>query len=398
MANAVQAWLVNAYDQVEAPGSTLGGVRAGSTADHIAALFSAIFVHVRGLPMFSTLLGFGIGLIVASMHRKGYPVRPTRRTLARRYGILALFGLIHMFGLFYGDIMFIYGAIGVVMALLITLSSTWLRVIAYAILVVSALTSGAFAVMLYYLGEGLNTALIPPAPELTTLGTYLRENATGGLLMLANTPFAIIQLGALVIIGYVWAREGYLVNVEQHRGLLTRWVVLGAVVALGIGVPWGLAGIGVLDPRFETPLYVMNQALGAVTGPAILAAIALAANGAQQRMTANGGAVPGWAYPFVALGKRSMSGYLAQSFLFVVLVMPFGFGWGLEASISGKLLVGVAVWLITLALAVILEHTGTPGPFEQLHRRLAYGPTRRIEPYSPAALAPSSSQNTQPAE
>ena len=148
--------------------------------------------------------------------------------------------------------------------------------------------------------------------------------------------------------------------------------MLGAVVALGIGVPWGLAGIGVLDPRFETPLYVMNQALGAVTGPAILAAIALAANGAQQRMTANGGAVPGWAYPFVALGKRSMSGYLALSFLFVVLVMPFGFGWGLEASISGKLLVGVAVWLITLALAVILEHTDTPGPFEQLHRRLAY--------------------------
>ena len=155
MANAVQAWLVNAYDQVEAPGSTLGGVRAGSTADHIAALFSAIFVHVRGLPMFSTLLGFGIGLIVASMHRKGYPVRPTRRTLARRYGILALFGLIHMFGLFYGDIMFIYGAIGVVMAFLITLSSTWLRVIAYAILILSALTSGASAVMLYHLGDCL---------------------------------------------------------------------------------------------------------------------------------------------------------------------------------------------------------------------------------------------------
>ena len=115
-------------------------------------------------------------------------------------------------------------------------------------------------------------------------------------------------------------------------------------------------------------------------------------------MTANGGAVPGWAYPFVALGKRSMSGYLALSFLFVVLVMPFGFGWGLEASISGKLLVGVAVWLITLALAVILEHTDTPGPFEQLHRRLAYGPTRRIEPYSPAALAQHSPQSTQPAE
>lgn len=386
MANAVQSWLVNNYDQIEAPGATLGGVRADSVVDQIAALFSAIFLHVRGLPMFSTLLGFGIGLIVASMHRKRYPVKDTRRTLARRYGFLALFGLIHMFGLFHGDIMFIYGAIGVVMACLITLSSTWLRVIAYSILVVYSLITGAFAAMLYFLGESLGESLnmqllVPPAAELPTLGIYLQENAVGGLLMLANTPFAIIQLGALVMIGYVWAREGYLANPDEHRGVLLRWIVLGAVVAFGIGVPWGLSAIGVLTPQLELPLYIMNQALGALTGPAILAAIALAVNGAQQRMAANGGVVPGWAYPFVALGKRSMSGYLAQSLLFVVLVMPFGFGWGLEASISGKLVVGATVWLITLVIAVVLERTGTPGPFEKLHRRLAYGPTGKIEPY-----------------
>ena len=63
--------------------------------------------------------------------------------------------------------------------------------------------------------------------------------------------------------------------------------------------------------------------------------------------------------------------------------MPFGLGWGLEASISGKLLMGFVVWLITLLLAMVLERVGLPGPFEQLHRRASYGKTKRLEPYTP---------------
>ena len=43
---------------------------------------------------------------------------------------------------------------------------------------------------------------------------------------------------------------------------------------------------------------------------------------------------------------------------------------------------GLCIWLATLALAALLERAGKPGPFEQAHRRLAYGPTERIEPYA----------------
>ena len=89
--------------------------------------------------------------------------------------------------------------------------------------------------------------------------------------------------------------------------------------------------------------------------------------------------VPGWAFAFVALGKRSMSGYIAQSVLFIVLVTPAGFGLGADASVSGKLGIGLLVFVLTLLLAALLEAWGKPGPFEWAHRRLAYGPTCRIE-------------------
>ena len=96
MANATQAWMYNGFDDPDVPGSSLGGLREGSATDQFAAVFSALFVHVRGLPMFSTLLGFGIGLIAASLFRKQYPLRDARRVIVRRYGFLALLSLIHI--------------------------------------------------------------------------------------------------------------------------------------------------------------------------------------------------------------------------------------------------------------------------------------------------------------
>ncbi|AQQ14611.1 hypothetical protein CGLAU_03135 [Corynebacterium glaucum] len=381
MANATQAWMYNGFDDPDVPGSSLGGLREGSATDQFAAVFSALFVHVRGLPMFSTLLGFGIGLIAASLFRKQYPLRDARRVIVRRYGFLALFGLIHMFGLFFGDIMFFYGLIGMLLATMFTLSNTSLRMIAYGVLSLFTLLGTVLAVAVYFFELPIDEALRPSNPELTNIIDYFSANAFAGLFTLIAAPVSVIQLGSLAIIGYIWAREGYLVNVDAHRGMLWRWVIFGSVVAVGTGLPWGLSAIGVINPFTEPAWAVLSQSWGLFTGPAILAAIALATNRIQEQMHANGGIAPAWTYPFVALGKRSMSGYLAQSFLFIAIAMPFGLGVGLEASISGKLLTGLGIWLITLLLATVMEKAGIPGPFEQVHRRLSYGKTGRLEPY-----------------
>ena len=129
MANAVQSWVVN--DWSLGPSSTVGGVRPDNTPDIAAAVFTGMFVRVRGLPMFCMLLGFGIGLIAASLQRKGYTTKESRRVLIRRYGLLALFGLAHGFVLFDGDIMLVYGLMGIALAWCFTLSTRTLRRIAY---------------------------------------------------------------------------------------------------------------------------------------------------------------------------------------------------------------------------------------------------------------------------
>ena len=104
VANSVTVWATNIDNPMV--GTHIGIVMNDSLWDKIAIMFGAMFIHVRGLPMFATLLGYGMGMIlVREYHRKN----PYKRILARRYAVLAGMGLIHLVFLFFGDIMFMYG-------------------------------------------------------------------------------------------------------------------------------------------------------------------------------------------------------------------------------------------------------------------------------------------------
>ena len=216
---------------------------------------------------------------------------------------------------------------GILLAAMLTLSSKTLRIIAYVILVIFTAMGvmGAFASLYFDAGAGIIESA--PTATLDSLGAYFSTNTQMALGLLAMQPFAALQLSAA----------------------------------------------GVLPAEWEMPLFVLNQAVGYLTGPGILAALALATDSLHNQ-------VPGWARAFVALGKRSMSGYLAQSVLFIVLCTPAFLGIGLDASVTGKLLLGLLVWAITLLLAVVLDRAGKQGPFEWAHRHLSYGTTGRIEP------------------
>ena len=374
MANAAQAWVINDWSEDQSRvGWSVGGVRPDSVIDQISAVFAAMFIHVRGLPMFSTLLGFGFGLVAASLYRKHYPAKQARRVLYRRYGALALFGVAHMFLLFYGDIMFTYGLVGILLAAMLTLSSKTLRIIAYTILGLFTAFGVAGGIASFYFDASGGFNQTEPTVTFDTFGEYFSSNLDMALGMLAVQPFAAVQLLSLAIIGYVWAREQVLTDVHAHRRTLITWSVITGLVVLCVGLPWGLAAAGVLPDEWELPLFVLNQALGYLTGPGILALLALATDELNNQ-------VPGWARAFVALGKRSMSGYLAQSFLFIAICTPAFLGIGLNASVTGKLIIGFVVWLISLLLAVVLDRAGKQGPFEWAHRHLSYGKTGRIEP------------------
>ena len=365
LANITTAWIMNDGD---GPDAYFGGVE--TLADKIYVVFAAMFVHVRGLPMFSTLLGFGVGLIAMSLWRRGFPLGRARAVIAKRYGFLTLFGALHCLFLFMGDIMMLYGAIGILIALLLSVTDKTLMRVAYVLFGFQVVAGIGIGVAVAFIDTSdFNIGSIPSAESYVGL---LGEQALALLAHAVSFPFTGVVALPVMLVGFVWARRGALAG--GHKRELWAWTVLALAIILFLGLPWGLSTIGVLDPALAEPLNAANSFIGMLTGPGIVAAATLALEPLQRR-----GARPWFLWPLIALGKRSMTGYVLQSVFFLALVYPFTLNIGPEFSATGQAALAAGVWLATLLIACALEAAGKPGPFEWVHRRLSYGKTMRPE-------------------
>ncbi|WP_246014325.1 DUF418 domain-containing protein [Corynebacterium endometrii] len=375
LANVPTAW---APASPELRASSLGGVV--HAADVPTVMVTAVTAHSRGLPMFSTLLGFGVGLLAMSLWRKGYPLPAARGRLILRYGILALFGIIHGVLLFFGDIMMLYGFAGIVLAVLMPMRNKALMTTAWVLLGIWLALGLLSTMIVAFLGAGMDVFAVPGAGA--SYGETLGINANWMLSQLTTLPVFLLSYLPVMLIGFVWARRGVLAHVDKHRPMLWRWVITGAVVAAGVGIPWGLAALGVLPAGWEPGLAMLNSLLGVLTGPAILAGLALACEGTQRKVDA-GGTMPLPLQVAAALGKRSMSGYILQSIVLFILVQPYLLGLGANAGATMLGLMAAGAWAAMLIAAWVWEKMGWQGPFEWVHRHLAYGRTGALPARKP---------------
>lgn len=378
VANVATAWILIGGG----PSTTTGPVVNGNMWDKIAIMFTTSFVHSRGFPMFSTLLGFGFGLLVNSLYRRGYPLSAARGVLLRRYGMLALLGTIHMIFLFWGDVMLAYGLLGMFLVVMIRAKTKTLLWIAGALFSITCLTALAIVLVMSFMGDS-------EALQGQQLSDYLRADSYFHVLLSGLIAFVMSLLGVpiqgfmllpLLIVGFVLAREGVLNDVNRHRRPLTWLALVGAVAAFGTGIPAGLEAIGALPTSIFA---AATMTVGTLAGPGFIALLALVLARTQERVKA-GSPVPVFLRPLVALGKRSMTGYILQSVIFLTVFAPFGLGLFADAGAGCLFLVGTAGWLVTLVLAMILEINGMQGPLEWVHRRLSYGRAGLQTQWTPA--------------
>lgn len=372
----------------------IGGVVDNSVADKVAVIFGALFLHVRGLPMFATLLGFGVGLISMSLYRRQFPLPAARKAITKRYGFLALFGLVHCLFMFYGDIMLTYGISGMLLALCLTFRDKVLLIIAGAMFATNVLIMSGIGLSLIFLGDGIDPTMFSPDAGMAESMPWIKDSYLGQLLMGAvmviaapfSLPQVLLMIGPCMLVGFVAARRGVLANIPAHRALLIRTSLVGLAVMVLSGLPLGLSAIGVLPPHWEMGLFFFGNGIGAVTGPAIVAMIALACHRAEQKVNA-GGKLPAPLVAVQALGKRSMSGYVLQSLLCMIFVTSYGLGLGQGRGAADTLAIAVIIWLLSLIGAYILELKGKKGPLEALHRRLSYGKDGLPQRWTPPAVS-----------
>lgn len=348
-------------------GSSLLHPAEGGVADRIAQAATIVFVDGRAWTLFGLLFAYGIGQLYARRIAAGSSERDVRRLLRTRHWWLLAFGLIHAVLLWQGDILGTYGVLGLLLVpLFLHRSDRTLAIWVGVLLGLAALGNLALAALGQLAPAG--TATMVQQQQAAAEPSY-PVSALLRLVLWVPTP--ISSLGGLVmpaafLIGILAARHRVLDEPGRHLPLLRRTAVLGLAVGWGAGTVQALLHLGVLvvpNPAAFVSLHLFTGIFASVGMAAVFGLISHRFSGAT---------VPLPARALVALGRRSLSGYLTQSLVFVPVLAAWGLGLGAYLTSATGMLVGIGVWLLTVVVAYRLDVAGVRGPAEVLLRSLTY--------------------------
>ncbi|BBG00911.1 MULTISPECIES: DUF418 domain-containing protein [Pseudonocardia] len=364
----------------------------GSVVDRVVQAVLITTVDLRVYPMFAFLFGYGLVMILRRQQAAGLSDDEARRLLRRRNLLLVAFGAVHALLLWGGDVLGAYGLCGLALVWL------FLRRSDRTLLVWAGIGTGLLALLAVLSAlEGLAVlaGLQEPNDVGATVTVLARASVSdpdllgAALARMTMWPIQVLLIQGLVgmvvpvsiLLGFWAARHRVLDRPWEHRRLLWITAVGGITIGWLAGLPFALTHIGVLD--------TMAPALSSFAVPQMLAGLAcglgyVAAFGligdrlAGRPLGPLGGAL-------TAVGKRSLTCYLAQSLLCAPLLAAWGLGLGGILGSAQTAAFAIGVWLLTVLYAVVAERRGAPGPAEALLRRLTYGPPTAAPTATPTA-------------
>ncbi len=358
-------------------GMVFGHPTSGSAADRVVQAVMMVTVDLRTYPMFAFLFGYGIVQLAGRQHAAGTPEREVRRLLRRRHWWLVAFGLVHAALLWEGDILGIYGLVGLVTCwLFLRRRDVTLRVWSVVLLVlmlvgtalvVLAAVSVSDVLTVEEAGSGPDVGNAIANPDyLASVGDRL---TTWGILLVLQGALTLV-VPLVVLLAFQAGRHRVLEEPERHLPLLRRVAVGGVAVGWLGGLPSALDHLGVVDvpDAVSWALFPVHATTGMFAGVGYVACFALLAH-----RLSSGPAGPGrTATALRALGERSLSGYLAQSLVCAPLLAAWGLGLGRHLSSWSMAAVAAVGWLLTVVAADALARRGRRGPAEVALRRLVY--------------------------
>ena len=369
-----------------------------------------LLIDARAYPLFAMLFGFGLATMinrrVASGTRSYLSSLPgveagrepteqeeawareqatvDARRLVRRRGLwMILFGAVHAM-LFSGDIIAAYGLVAVIFA-------GWLarkhrkRAMAVCVVITIAAITTMYTMGSHLAAQGLTSAAAMQQGTGESSATLL-SYISGSVTSWAGNSVATVLFSMVVPAMFLGARladTDLLAHPERHRRLLTAIGLGGLGVGAAGGIGYGIWATGGTLAVWTAPLH---EVMGLAGACGWLALLALYAGGPRPD-----GRLTGLRRLASNVGRRSMTAYLSQSFLFATIFLALPALTGMELHLGEARAAGIAaaVWLATVGLCAVLERGGHAGPFETLLRTaVARSERRRRLPVPPVVAAP----------
>ncbi|PRX97422.1 DUF418 domain-containing protein [Allonocardiopsis opalescens] len=361
----------------------------GTALDQAFSFGSLLLVDGRAYPLFAALFGYGAAQIVTRQAEAGTSVGQIRRLLGRRGGALLLFGFVHAVLLWSGDVLGLYGLLGLALVAFVRLRDRWL-LIWFGLMLIPFVLSNALLGVEFADGTAASVDSGSEADFAAAMTLRLSE----WLAQLVLGPvLGMVGILAPMLMGYLAGRHRVLSEPDRHRRTLLRTALVGVPAGVLAGLPLALAGAGYLAvPAESLPLLAALHGIG---GLAVAlgygAALGLAAGAVERRVASAAGGAAGYGRTVAALaatGRNSLSAYLLQSVVFVALLAPWSLGLGDDISVAAAMGLGAAVWLVSVLAAA--GYGDRRGPAESVLRRIVYGDRGRAVA-APSGAAPDAS-------
>lgn len=374
-----------------------------SQADLGSWVFSFIFVDGKMRGLFSFLFGASTLLVIQQARAAGES--PARIHYARMFWLL-IFGLLHFYFIWFGDILVMYALTGLLLFFFRDLKVRTLLVWGVALLLVQMTLTAGGAWQVHQLAAALATphpdpAMVadyqpfqlgfglPTARELADnmalfLGSWeglvQQRLFVQGLEPFTGLPFFMAETLAYMLFGMAALKSGFFRG-EWSVGRYRKWALVGFAISIPAYavIAWLLIRAGFTVPA------VFTYSLAATTPFRPIMVIAIAAT--IILLTRKGG----WLVDRIAAaGRAAFTNYLGTSLLMTTFFYGYGFGWYGQLTRIQLWLPMVAVWVIMLLWSKPWLDRYRYGPFEWLWRSLArasFQPMRKETDVSSASSA-----------
>jgi uncharacterized protein len=346
-----------------------------SGANRVVWLLSHVLADQKFMTIFSMLFGAGILIMTRRAEAR------TDRSAAlhyRRMLWLILFGLLHAYLLWHGDILYAYGMCGLVVWLFRRLGPRWLIVLGLLSLAVSSAIFIFFGWSMQFWPEEALVDFVQdrqPPPEAVAAeleafrGSWMDQMAYRVPYSLEFHLFVFFiwaswRAGGLMLIGMALHKLG-LFDARRSASVYGWMIAVGLLVGIPIvlfgvqrnfaaGWDAGYSGFFGWQYNYWASLLVSLGWIGLV--------MLVCRRQAWRR----------WTRPLAAVGRTALSNYLLQTLLCTTLFYGHGFGLFGRLERTGQAAIVVAVWIVQLVVSPLWLHHFRFGPAEWLWRSLTY--------------------------
>lgn len=340
----------------------------GEFENQAGGFLTSSFFLAKFYLLFSFLFGYSSTYVV-----KGTP--ENKRRWLKRSWLLIGFGFLHAVFLFQGDILFVYGVLGLVLWTFMFRKDATIRGWAIALYVITAVgmffvTVAAFLADMFEPLSKRDFLTSSQLDELMVGGSFLDQALARFELWATILPGIFILQGPLVfvafLIGLMAGRKSVLSTENFSKSTANKLAGFG----LGIGIPVQLLAAAAMVWTFTNEIlsfgiFMVSLAVIFLTGGLVSAGII----GVIGKLMLSGKSLE----LLASSGKNSLSIYLGQSLVLVAIFSGWGLGLFGQTSLLINLLIGFSVWLALSLLAVINTRAGRKGPMEVVLTKLSGG-------------------------